>query len=83
MTLRTIHRKGPAVLLATAWALAQEGEAVQFDPRYCWGCDELTLEGVGMSIAFAAAIGAILAIVRAIANRHETYQYRGLALKID
>jgi hypothetical protein len=65
-----------------ALVLAQETGAVGFDPRSCYDCEVLTLEGAFSAIILAAGIGCAVGVVRSIMRRREKFEYRGISLKL-
>jgi len=69
-------------LTMTGLVLAQETAAVGFDMRYCWDCEQLTLEGAASAMILAAGIGCAVAVIRSIVRRRERYEYQGTSLKL-
>ncbi len=80
---RVILMNGPILgLMMTALVLAQETAAIGFNPRNCWDCEQLTLEGAASAMILAAGIGCAVAVFRSIVTRREGYEYRGISLKL-
>jgi hypothetical protein len=69
-------------LMMTVVIFAQETAAIGFDPRNCWDCEGLTLEGAVSEMILAAGIGCAISIIRSVARRGKGYEYRGISLKL-